>query len=74
MGDGVVELGMPGALRVMLGFLITVGLAVGIAWAARKYWPGLLVRSAPGQRVRSLGHSMVSRLRCTWSKWTRLDW
>jgi flagellar biogenesis protein FliO len=61
VGDGVADLGMPGILRVMFGFLLTAGLAIGVAWAMRKFWPGMLVRSSAGQRVRSLGSSAVSR-------------
>jgi len=59
MGDGVTDLGVVGALRVIVGFLITAGLALGLAFAVRRFWPGLLARTAPGKRVRSLGQSVV---------------
>ncbi len=61
VGSGVADLGMPGIARVVLGFLVTAGLAFGVAFAIRRLWPGMLTRGVSGRRVRPLGHAAVSR-------------
>jgi flagellar biogenesis protein FliO len=61
MGSGVADLGMPGILRVVFGFLLTAGLAIAIAWAIRRLWPGMMVKQSATGRVKALGHSAVSR-------------
>jgi len=61
LGGGVADLAIPGLGRVVLGFLITAALAIGAAYAIRRFWPGIAVRGASGKRVRPLGHAAVSR-------------
>lgn len=61
MGDGLSDLAIPGFGRVVLGFLVTAGLAIGAAYAIRRFWPGLHTRGVVGRRVRPLGHAAVSR-------------
>jgi flagellar biogenesis protein FliO len=61
LGDGLSDLAIPGIGRVVLGFLITAGLAIGAAYAIRRFWPGLHTRGVVGKRVRALGHAAVSR-------------
>ena len=61
LGGGISDLAIPGLGRVVVGFLITAGLAIGAAHAIRRFWPGMLTRGVSGKRVRSLGHAAVSR-------------
>jgi flagellar biogenesis protein FliO len=61
LGGGVSDLAIPGLGRVVLGFVITAGLAIGVAYAIRRFWPGMLTRGVAGRRVRPLGHAALSR-------------
>jgi hypothetical protein len=61
VGGGLSDLAIPGLGRVVVGFLITAGLAIGAAHAIKRFWPGVLTRGVSGKRVRPLGHAAVSR-------------
>jgi len=52
---------MPGVARVVFAFLFTAGLAVAVAVATRRLWPGVLTRVPASARVRALGRTAVSR-------------
>ena len=63
MGGDLQGLGLPGIGRVVFGFLITVGLAVGAAYGFRRLWPGFLKRAplGSGAAIRTLTRAVVSR-------------
>jgi flagellar biogenesis protein FliO len=61
MGSGVADLDMPGILRVVFGFVLTAGLAVGVAFALRRLWPGMMAKTSSSARVKAVGRSVVSR-------------
>jgi hypothetical protein len=61
LGTSVDNLGFPSVARVVFGFLLTVGLAVGVAFVLRRGWPLVLRREPLGSRVRSVDRAAVSR-------------
>jgi hypothetical protein len=61
LGTSVDNLGYPSVGRVVFGFLITVALAVGVAFVLRRGWPLVLRRNSLGSGIRSLDRAAVSR-------------
>ena len=61
LGTSVDNLGFLSVARVVFGFLLTVGLAVGVAFVLRRGWPLVLRRKPLGSRMRSLDRAAVSR-------------
>jgi hypothetical protein len=61
LGTSVDNLGFPSVARVVFGFLLTVGLAVGVAFVLRRGWPLVLRRKRLGSRISSLDRAAVSR-------------
>jgi hypothetical protein len=54
------DLGFPGAGRVLLGFLLCAGLALGATILLRRYLPGAtLLKGTPGFDIRVLGRARV---------------
>jgi hypothetical protein len=54
------DLPFPSVGRIVLAFLLTAGLAVGLALAARRLWPLLARRRATASGIRTLDRSVVS--------------
>jgi hypothetical protein len=62
VGGDIEGLGLPGIGRVVLGFLLTAGLAVGIAYALKRWWPGALLARRPlGAQIRTISRTAVTR-------------
>ena len=64
LGTSVDSLGFPSVARVVFGFLVTVALAVGVAFVLRRgwpVWPLVLGRKPPGSGMRSIERAAVSR-------------
>jgi hypothetical protein len=63
LGTSVDTIGFPSVGRVVLGFLFTVGLAVGFAFVLRRGWgwPLLLRRKTLNSRMRVVDRAAVSR-------------
>lgn len=59
-GTSVDELGFPSLGRLVLGFALTVVLAVGAVVVMRRFWPALLQRKNAGSGIRSLDRASVS--------------
>jgi flagellar biogenesis protein FliO len=59
-GTGVAELPFPSVGRLVVGFLVTVGLAIGIAYAIRRWWPMLAARRTGASGIRTLDRAVVS--------------
>jgi len=54
------DLPFPSIGRVVFGFLLTVGLAVGAAYLLRRWWPTLSRRRTGATSIRTLDRSVVS--------------
>ena len=54
------DLPFPSIGRVVLGFLLTVGLAVGVAYLLRRWWPALSRGRTGATSIRTIDRSAVS--------------
>ena len=54
------DLGFPSAGRVVFGFLVTAGLAVGAAWVLRRWWPAFARPRTSTTSIRTVDRSAVS--------------
>ncbi len=61
LGTSADSLGFPSVGRVVFGFLVTAGLAVGVAWVLRRGWPLWLRRKPFNSAMRPLDRVAVSR-------------
>jgi hypothetical protein len=65
LGSSVDNLGFPSVGRVVFGFLLTVGLAVGVAYVLRRgwpwKWPPLLRRKPLASLMKPIDSAAVSR-------------
>lgn len=59
-GTAITDLGFPSIGRVVLGFLLTVGLAVGVAFGVRRFWPLLLRQQRASSRIRAIDRTTIS--------------
>ena len=60
LGTSVDNLAFPSLWRVLLGFILTVGLAVAVMYALRRVRPSLLRGSASQSDIRVVDRSTVS--------------
>jgi len=55
------DLPFPSAWRVVLAFFLTAGLAVGLGFAARRWWPLFALRRRPtASAIRTVDRSVLS--------------
>jgi hypothetical protein len=59
-GTSVEDLAFPSLGRVVLGFLLTVALAVAVAFLLRRWWPSVLKRRSASGSIKSIERTAVS--------------
>jgi len=60
LGTAVDQMGFPSLWRIVLGLLVTLGVAAGIPIALRRFWPALLERRSFTGAIRPVDRAAVS--------------